>query len=284
MSTLLSHQGISEFNLQDYLDSVDSPEQQQLVEQLAEFELGRFLLANKGLNGYWTAYVILHAPKRDDLSELEHWLTHHSPIVRATRERFGIFKQQLQAQLKDGIHLASLPCGLMDDLLCLDYSQVSDCKLTGIDLDQASIDFAKQNAAQYGIEDVAFICGDAWELSIENRFDVLTSNGLNVYQPDEAKLIELYQSFYNMLKPAGKLVTSFLTPPPVISEQSPWLIEDPEALAKQKLILADTCKVAWQNFCSEDAIRTQLDSVGFNEIEVIYDSQRMFPTVVARKP
>ena len=36
------------------------------------------------------------------------------------------------------MQLASAPCGLMDDLLTLNYHNVSNIRLTGIDLDSDS--------------------------------------------------------------------------------------------------------------------------------------------------
>ena len=37
---------------------------QEIRERLNSFELGRFLLNNLGLNGYWTSYVLLHPDRR----------------------------------------------------------------------------------------------------------------------------------------------------------------------------------------------------------------------------
>ena len=54
-----------------------------LLDQLAAFELGRFLLGHRGLNGYWTAYLILQGPHRQDLSPLEQWILHRAPVFRA---------------------------------------------------------------------------------------------------------------------------------------------------------------------------------------------------------
>ena len=57
-----------------------------------QLKLSQFLLANKGLNGYWTAYVILHGPKKSDLHPLEDWLLISAPSFVATQQRFQIFK------------------------------------------------------------------------------------------------------------------------------------------------------------------------------------------------
>lgn len=43
----------------------------EMLEQLGQFELGRFLLSNKGLNGYWTSYIILQGLKKENLHPLE---------------------------------------------------------------------------------------------------------------------------------------------------------------------------------------------------------------------
>ena len=45
----------------------------ELVEQLAEFDLGRFLLHNRSINGYWTAYIFRNQPK-PNRHPLEEWL------------------------------------------------------------------------------------------------------------------------------------------------------------------------------------------------------------------
>src|SRR5690606_10588211 len=54
-----------------------------LLHQLKEFELGRFLLHNRGLNGYWTAYVFQHGFGKPPENELGQWLLHKSLLVRA---------------------------------------------------------------------------------------------------------------------------------------------------------------------------------------------------------
>lgn len=262
------------FPLKDELD---------LLNQLTQFELGRFLLKNKGLNGYWTAYVILHGPKIKGLSPLENWILHSSPVVKATRERFRIFQQKLQSLLKDGATLMSLPCGAMDDLLRLNYERASFVHLIGVDLDESSLDLAEENASDRGFSSVDLIHRDAWQLGLHETCDVLTSNGLNVYEPDDAKVVELYRQFYEALKPGGILITSFLTPPPALSKKSTWKNYDAEAIKKQKALFGDIMQIGWQTFRTEAQTRTQLEEAGFDVLEVTYDSQGVFPTVVAEK-
>lgn len=254
-----------------------------MLDQLSEFELGRFLLVNKGLNGYWTAYIILHGTNRTPLLPLEDWILHHAPSVRATQERFRIFQRVLQKHLKDNIAIASVPCGMMDDLLSLNYSNIRNSRLVGIDLDRKSLDLAQENSNNLKMKNAKFIQSDAWKITNHKEFDIITSNGLNIYEPDDKKVIALYKKFYEALKPNGILITSFLTPPPTISKDSSWKNVNPQDALKQKVIFNDIIGVTWQAFRTEETTCTQLKAAGFKVLEVIYDSQGIFPTVVAKK-
>lgn len=132
-----------------------------LLEQLAQFELGRFLLVNKGLNGYWISYIIIHGLQKDDLHPLEKWILLEAPAVKATQERFNIFQQVLKGNLRPKVKVASIPCGLMDDLLSLEYSDIKEVILEGIDLDSQSLSLAQEKAKKYGVANVSFCQKDA---------------------------------------------------------------------------------------------------------------------------
>ncbi len=254
-----------------------------ILKQLSQFELGRFLLANKGLNGYWTSYTIIHGPKKTSLTPLEKWLLNKAPSVKATQARFQIFQQQLQNYLKSESKVASIPCGLMDELLGLDYSNTKDIRITGIDLDEKSLQLAKENATKYKIDNIELTKKNAWNLGVTEEYDIITSNGLNIYEPSNEKVILLYKEFYKALKPNGILVTSFLTPPPTLSKQSPWENYSTEDALKQKVIFSDIIQATWQVFRTEAETREQLKIAGFTVIDVICDDQGIFPTVVAQK-
>jgi SAM-dependent methyltransferase len=255
-----------------------------LLEQLTQFELGRFLLLNKGLNGYWTSYVILHGPQKQSLSPLEDWLINKAPVVRATQERFAIFKSNLQQLLTSGMTIASIPCGLMDDLLGLDYAPYHDINLVGIDLDEGSLALASDNAKKIDPKvNVSLVKKNAWDLGAYEQYDIITSNGLNIYEPDDQKVVALYKEFFKALKTTGVLVTSFLTPPPALSPYSPWKDFDAAQVLKQKAVFGDILQVGWQTFRTEQQTKDQLIQAGFSDIEVIYDTQGMFPTIIAKK-
>ncbi|AIL65406.1 hypothetical protein NOVO_05170 [Rickettsiales bacterium Ac37b] len=259
-------------------------EEISLLQEIIGFELGRFLLQNKGLNGYWTQYVILGDHSNLNQNSLEYWVFNKAPAVLATQERFSIFKQKTNEILKSNMTLASIPCGLMDDLLSLDYTGKENIKLVGIDLDPLSLKQAEENSLTYNKNvNVSFKLENAWNLSSSEEYDLITSNGLNIYEPNDTKVIELYKKLYNALSKDGYLITSFLTLPPTLTPDSPWKNFSMHDVIKQKAIFVDILQAKWQTFRTEEQIRYQLEQVGFRILEIIYDKQSMFPTVIAQK-
>ncbi|CAA0125770.1 Uncharacterised protein [BD1-7 clade bacterium] len=262
----------------------------KIVDDLREFPMGRFLLANQGgFNGFWTAYMInrsrVHGPY---YNELESFFINYAPAVLATRERFDIFQREIQARLHEGIRIASVPCGLMQDLLTLNLSGYYDVNLIGIDLDTDALTHAKQFAQQQGISaQCQFIHADAWSLALEEPVDILTSNGLNIYEADDAKVTELYRSFLNTLKPGGTLISSFMTLAPTQTPASRWQMDkiDIEALMRQKQVSVDTLAARWSGcYRSHETTLTQLYDAGFTDVQFIDGLTSIFPTIVARKP
>ena len=124
-----------------------------ILEALSEFDFGRFLIQNRGINGYWTHYMLTHPQqgrktglnnRNQPFSELEAFLLDTAPTMLATQQRFEIFLQQNQSCIKEGASLSCIPCGLMAELLYLDFSEVESVHLMGIDLDSQSLCFAKK--------------------------------------------------------------------------------------------------------------------------------------------
>ena len=113
----------------------------EVLKDLQGFPLGRFLLINRGLNGYWTHYVVSDHPEKRRAgttsfsNATEKFLFDEAPGVLATQERFVHFKEVLQDQLKEGTVMASIPSGLMGELLTLDLKEGSQFKFVGIDID-----------------------------------------------------------------------------------------------------------------------------------------------------
>ena len=243
--------------------------------------LGRWLLMHQGLNGFWTAEAILRAGG-EGASEIAKWMANEAPGFRATRERFQIFRKILQEHLDaEDITFVSVPCGTMEDLLRLDPKDKEAVRFIGIDLDPQAFEWVKKASAEnHGTAffQKVFCQADAFELptQVENA-DVVVSNGLNIYINDDAKVVELYKAFAASLKLGGTLITSHLSPPALAE---PY---DMAALKNQLEIVRDICEMRWQFFRPEELVRTQLEEAGFEVQQVIWDTQKMFPTYVCQR-
>ncbi|RUR12938.1 cyclopropane-fatty-acyl-phospholipid synthase family protein [Legionella sp. km772] len=270
-------------------------QQLELLEQLQRFDFGRYLLQNQGINGYWTHYMLTYPwygkktgknNRQEPLSDLERFMLERAPLLLATQQRFEIFLQENQKKVRNDAQLAAIPCGMMGELLYLDYEQIKTIALVGIDYDAETFSDAKLLAKQYGLNSFLKLQHrDAWAIQIENQLDLISSNGLTIYEPNQERVNELYQIFYRALKPNGKLVTSFLTYPPSLSPECEWNLDkiDQHDLLMQKIIFVDILEAKWQCYCSSKQVEAQLHQVGFKNIEFIYDEARMFPTVIAYK-
>jgi ubiquinone/menaquinone biosynthesis C-methylase UbiE len=269
--------------------------QLDLLDQLSEFALGRFLLEHRGFDGYWTKYVIMHqfkgriTGKNDngkDIHPIENFILNKAPSILSTQQRYLHFKDCLQKQVKSNCTIASLPCGLMGDLLTLNYEGTENVKLVGVDLDINSLKLAAQYAEELDvIPEVEFIHTDAWHLNVENEFDAITSNGLNIYEPNDNKVEELYKIFYKTLKSGGQLITSCITPPPSVNKKSEWIMEkiDKKDALLQKILFMDIIGVEWNCSRTVSQSRAMLENAGFSNITVLYDEAHIFPTFTAEK-
>lgn len=267
-----------------------SPEAQAVYQELMKFELGRFLIENGGLNGFWTSYIVMY-PERGkrtglssdgtSLSETERWLLEKCPIVLATQERFQIFRRLTQEYIdkhgRDGMDFASIPCGLMDDLFTLNYRAIKDVLLTGIDLDAKVVEHVKKNdqllkpSVPHQV-----VTADAWKLRLRRSFNLLMSNGLNLYEPNDEQCIKLYKKFAQSLRPGGVLITSFITSREVWTD---FVMED---FLRQRTVFAEVVKAKWQNQRTEAQMKEQLEQAGFGDFLVMPDKQHMFFTIRAQ--
>ncbi len=210
-----------------------------------------------------------------------------NPRVIATQQRYINFGKIIQNYVQEDIVFASLPCGVMGDLLKLDFTGVDNFRLVGIDIDSESLEQAKKLAVEYGLlEKVEFHQEDAGNMPFQDEFTLLTCHGLHIYEPDDEKVTELYQQFFKALMPGGILVTSFLTTPPNIDPNSEWDMSqiNSEDLLLSKIISFDILDAKFTAFRSSSTTKLQLQTVGFDEIEFIWDNARIYPTVTARKP
>lgn len=264
-----------------------------IIEDLCSFPLGKFFLERKGANGFWTDYIINHPNKKtninsvgDPFSPTEHFILNKCPLSIATQERFKIFQNNIQKSLKDKMILASIPCGIMRDLLTLDFSNLSTFSIIGVDLDRQSLSLARKLAKERElVKHTKLIQADAWNLTLENEIDLITSNGLNVYISDSQQVINLYKKFHSLLKRGGILIIGVLTHPPENADQSEWYMDDlpVEDVLMEQILFQDILECKWRNFRTSNEIYRDFSDAGFSDIQIIYDKNRIFPTVIATK-
>lgn len=279
---------IRERLLNEFRDAPDKrAELLNTLDALSEFELGRFLIKNKSLSGYWTWYVILGFNDHVVTSPVEKYLIEKAPAILATRQRFSIFQSLLTRYIQSHSVVCSLPCGMMADLLTLELpGEVGEVRFVGIDLDATVFDLAKALAEQLKVRaSCEFFQQDAWNLEATEKFDLITTNGLNIYENDDSKVVALYRGMWNALKNQGRLICSALTPPPTMTANCEWDMDkiDKNDLAASMAIFKVILGATWSNFRSSAKTCEQLREAGFDNIEIYWDQQRMFPTFLAQK-
>ncbi len=255
------------------------------IDQLSTFPLGRFLLNHKSFDTFWTDFIMAHSGQKGS-NDIEDFILNHSPFTIAWRELLQNFQKITQENLKNNMTLASIPCGAMRELLQLNFSQVSEFKIIGIDIDVNSLSLAERFAEKQGLsQNLKLAQQDAWKLPYESEIDLITSCGLNIYVSDRQLTLDLYRQFFKALKPGGKLIIGFLTYPPDESEKSEWQLAkiSSEDLLREKVLYKAILDVQWRNFRTSDEFENELKKAGFSEVIFHYDTLHVFPTVVAKK-
>ncbi len=274
------------------LPHITIEEQLLILADFASFPLGQHILLTGGANGIWTDYIIspqyyikennLQVP----LSVIERFMLFHSPVVIAQRELLMLLQTFAQSNLGDNKVFASIPCGMMRDLLSLDFSSAQNVQLVGIDLDTQSIDEAQKLATKLERTNVKFLQRNAWNLDLNNEFDLISSIGLNMYESDKEKVIELYRQLYLALKPGGILFTGALTCPSYVDKLlSDWNTEiiPKYDLHLEEVIHQDILQIKWFNFRRLSEMEDDFRKAGFSNVKIQLDSRRIFPAIIAQK-
>ena len=273
------------------LPYVSVHEQLKVLEEFSKTSLGRHIILTGGANGLWTDYMIsypwrkgIHAGSMLTMSRLEYYVVFECLSVLAQRELFLRSQQVAQEHVKEGAVLVSLPCGVMRDLLELDFSKVKDINLIGIDIDREAVEAAKKLADQRNVDQVNFLMEDAWELRLSKEADFLSSIGLNVYESNRDRVVALYGRVYEALKPQGVFFTGVLTYPPGFEKQSDWSPSlKKEQIAMDKILIEDVLDLEFQNYRTLEEIKEDFNRAGFKDVMIYPDKNCIFPAVIARK-
>lgn len=255
------------------------------LNQLQEFELGRFLIKNQGaLSGYWTYYIIVGFTESPSLHRLEKEIIETAPSVLATRQRFDIFQSLLLKNIQSNTVVCSIPCGVMADLLTLDLpGTIENVRFVGIDLDQAALNLAQNMAALKGKSaSCEFFKENAWDLGSKHPgdFHLVTTNGLTIYEADDEKVTDFYREICSALKPGGKLIGSALSKP----EEWDRSKIDKDAFDLQRAIFMQILQATWSHFRSVEQTTQQLKNAGFESVEIHWDNAHLFYSFEATRP
>ena len=123
--------------------------------------------------------------------------------------------ERLQHDRHRTLDVLSVPCGIpreLADAAALVRQQFGDLpsgvRFHGFDLDPAVLDEARQFAGEHGLRPFETHQGDALDRSAyPMRFDFITCTGLAEFLDDD-QLARLYDTFFDVLSPGGRLMTS----------------------------------------------------------------------------
>ncbi len=270
------------------LPHVTVARQLELVDQLTQFEFGRHMLVHKGtLDAYWNYYWIRHnLSPFPNLSTLEKFMLEKTPYAKAGFQVFKTIQRILQERLKEGVLFASIPSGVMADLLTLDFTGLKRFELVGVDIDLKANRYAQDLAFERGLTGhVHFYERDAWKLGLKETCDGIVCEGLSYYERDETKQADLYRQLYEALKKGGFLLLTFLTPPPGMYHRCEWLLDkiSLEDALLQRIVYFDVLDSSWQTYCTTDQIRHFLKNAGFKDIQIVYDEAKLMPIAIGSK-
>lgn len=172
----------------------------------------------------------------------------------------------------NGSKILSVPAGLLPE-----FSQELILS-KNFDIDAYDLDSnCEIQSGLSELENVNYIVKDVFKMGVENHYDAVISNGLNIYLKTNDEVQKFFQILSNSLKRKGILISSF------IASLEGSNIRSTEDAKFGKQIFADILNVTWTKTHMEVEFREILSSCGFDIKEIIYDSQKMFPTVVAIK-
>ena len=260
----------------------------EVFENLLRSKLGVFLIVNRGLNGYWTDKIVNFPSyseiEKEKYTDFDKYLM-TMPIFMATQQRFLHFKKAIQDISRSKmINVLAAPCGVLPEFYNAENKNINYIDALDIDKENFSLIEEKYRESKDKSK-IRFINLDLLKFDKKNTYDLVVSNGLNLYISNIDILNKMFSILFNSLKANGYLITSFLSLPAVLSDKSPWDMEkiNLDLLAHQELIFKEILNVSWANYQSFNEFKALLREIGFQEIRIIWDVQKMFPTIIAQK-
>ncbi|KUM25317.1 SAM-dependent methyltransferase [Mesorhizobium loti] len=104
--------------------------------------------------------------------------------------------------LREGLTVADICCGI-GDFAALVHKEFKPARLVALDHSRSSLDYARKVAADFGLQGIEYIYGDASEMLIEDdQFDFVTCrHSLQIFDRPELILAELFR----ICKPGGRV-------------------------------------------------------------------------------
>jgi len=191
-----------------------------------------------------------------------------------------------QLNLKPGSKVLDLGCG--PGLYTIRFSR-RGCRVTGMDFSQNSIDYARMQARQEGL-DIEYLCQNYLTLDFDAVFDAVTLIYYDLGVLSETERLELLKRVARALKPGGYFIFDVVTensrskeklhrnwdlclaegfwrPGPYLELFQTWEYLESQAFLDQYLILEENGKVSvyniWEHSFSKGKLHEELTQSGF---------------------
>ena len=192
-------------------------------------------------------------------------------------------QKHLQKYVRSNAVLASIPCGGLDDLLELDFTGCNNVQLVGVDIDIDALRLAESNALAAGLHNcVALKQADAWQLDVQQQYDVLTTKGLVCYEPNLKKVSQLHQQFYQALKPGGVYIADLWLQE--ADRLKPLTSQEAKDWEKYNIIMERIVSVRFTRGVSRKQLQEILENAGFVNVTFDTEPKGLLAVVTAIKP
>ena len=152
--------------------------------------------------------------------------------------------------------VASIPCGLMSEVLLATQEPLSDVKLYAIDSDRDNFKLIRDkyvdrlNEKKYKLSEVL---KNALDIDYVNKykesFDVIFSIDLTIGLDKDDDVQRLFNGFYTALKKNGKLVTNYASDPSEYTNSEALSKESTYLQIRAILMLHENCENIHYDYC-----------------------------------